>query len=171
MTTAAAAPAATGSEPTAVPAQAAAAQASVPTVAAMAAMTPADNCAPSADLTFDNRPPQGGTLVRLFADPPTLSTPTWPSDVTSSVIINEVFGGLVTLSLDYQPVLPTWRRAAPSAMTGLVYTFILRENAQFHDGRPVTAHDVKWSIERASDPETLSAPGSGPIPGRHRWRG
>ncbi len=149
--------AATAPEPTAAPTEAAAgaAPASVPTVAAMPAVTPADSCAPSADLTFDNRPTQGGTLVRLFADPPTLD-PHLAGDVTSSVIINEVFGGLVTLSLDYQPVLDLAESCSVSE-DGMVYTFVLRENAQFHDGRPVTAHDVKWSIERASDPETLSA--------------
>ena len=129
------------------------AEAPVPTVAAMALGT-ADSCAPSADLTFEDRPAQGGTLVRLFADPPTLD-PHLAGDATSSVIINEVFGGLVTLSLNYQPVLDL----AESCMIsddGLVYTFVLRQNAQFHDGKPVTAHDVKWSIERAADPDTHS---------------
>ena len=139
-------------EPTAASASQAAA---APTAAAMPAMTPGDSCAPSADLTFDNRPPQGGTLVRLFSDPPTLD-PHLAGDVTSSVIINEVFSGLVTLSLDYQPVLDLAESCSISD-DGLLYTFVLRENAKFHDGRPVTAHDVKWSIERASDPETLSA--------------
>ena len=153
-TTAPAAPATAGSEPPSAPAQAAAAQASVPTVAAMPAMTPTDSCAPSADLTFDNRPPQGGTLVRLFADPPTLD-PHLAGDVTSSVIINEVFGGLVTLSLDYQPALDLAESCSVSS-DGLVYTFVLREGATFHDGKPVTAHDVKWSIERAADPDTVS---------------
>ena len=124
---------------------------------AMAAPQPTamgESCAPSADLTFDDRPPQGGTLVRLFADPPTLD-PHLMGDVTSSVIGGEVFGGLVTLSLDYQPVLDL---AETCSITedGLVYTFVLRENAKFHDGRPVTAQDVKWSIERAADPDTLS---------------
>ena len=113
-----------------------------------------ESSAPSADLTFDNRPPQGGTLVRLFADPPTLD-PHLAGDVASSVIINEVFGGLVTLSLDYQPVLDLAENLSISD-DGLVYTFVLRENAKFHDGKPVTAHDVKWSIERAADPDTLS---------------
>lgn len=125
-----------------------------PTVASIPQPTPGDSCAPSADLTFDDRPPQGGTLVRLFADPPT-TDPHLAGDATSSVIINEVFGGLVTLSLDYQPVLDLAERCSVSD-DGLVYTFVLRENAQFHDGTPVTAHDVKWSIERAADPETLS---------------
>jgi peptide/nickel transport system substrate-binding protein len=30
-----------------------------------------------------------------------------------------------------------------------VYTFFLRKNATFHDGKPVTAKDVKWSFDRA----------------------
>ena len=142
-------------EPTAAPmAAAASAPESVPTVAAMSAVTPAGSCAPSADLTFEDRPPQGGTLVRLFADPPTLD-PHLAGDVTSSVIINEVFGGLVTLSLDYQPVLDLAESCSVSA-DGLVYTFILRQGATFHNGKPVTARDVKWSIERAADPDTLS---------------
>ena len=116
--------------------------------------TPGESCAPSADLTFDDRPPQGGTLVRLFADPPTID-PHLAGDATSSVIINEVFGGLVTLSLDYQPVLDLAESCSISE-DGLVYTFVLRENAKFQDGKAVTAHDVKWSIERAADPATLS---------------
>lgn len=31
----------------------------------------------------------------------------------------------------------------------MTYTFYLRRGAVFHDGRPVTAHDVKWSLDRA----------------------
>ena len=126
----------------------------VPTVAPLAVPVAGENCAPSGDLTFDNRPPQGGTLVRLFADPPTID-PHLVSDSTSSVITNEVFGGLVTLNLDYQPVLDLAETCSVSD-DGLTYTFVLRENAKFQDGSPVTAHDVKWSIERASDPDTLS---------------
>ena len=112
------------------------------------------SCAPSAELTFENRPPQGGTLVRLYADPPTLD-PHLSDDLTSKLIVQEVFGGLVTLSLDYQPVLDL---AAGCRINedGTVYTFILRDNARFQDGKPVTAHDVKWSIERAADPTTRS---------------
>jgi len=32
---------------------------------------------------------------------------------------------------------------------GLVYTFHIRENAKFHNGDPVTADDVVWSVNRA----------------------
>ena len=147
--------AATQAAPTraSVPGQASSSGA-VPTVAPLAAPVAGENCAPSAELTFDDRPPQGGTLVRLYADPPTID-PHLVSDATSSVITNEVFGGLVTLSLDYQPVLDLAESCSVSD-DGLVYTFVLRENASFQDGSPVTAHDVKWSIERAAHPDTLS---------------
>lgn len=37
-----------------------------------------------------------------------------------------------------------------------IYTFTLRADARFHDGRSVTAHDVVYSWERAADPETES---------------
>lgn len=38
---------------------------------------------------------------------------------------------------------------------GLTYTFKLRD-AKFHNGRTVTAEDIKWSIERAADPKMAS---------------
>ncbi len=39
---------------------------------------------------------------------------------------------------------------------GLVYTFNLRKNVQFASGNPVTAQDVKWSVER-----TINLKGNG----------
>ncbi len=36
---------------------------------------------------------------------------------------------------------------------GRVYTFTLREGVRFHDGSPVTAQDVKYSLERCADTE------------------
>ena len=92
--------------------------------------------------------------MRLYADPPTLD-PHLSDDPISKLIVQEVFGGLVTLSLDHQPVLDLAANCRISE-DGTVYTFILRDNAKFQDGKPVTAQDVKWSIERAADPTTRS---------------
>ena len=39
---------------------------------------------------------------------------------------------------------------------GMTYTFHLRDDVLFHNGRPVTAEDFKWSLERACAPETGS---------------
>lgn len=40
--------------------------------------------------------------------------------------------------------------------SGITYTFHLRPDARFHNGRPVTAQDVIYSWERAADPATGS---------------
>ena len=95
----------------------------------------------------------GGTLVRLGSDPPTLD-PHLTTDATSATYIVEVFGGLVTIDqqLKILPDLADWQISSD----GRVYTFQIRNNAKFHDGRSVSARDVKWSMERASDPLTGS---------------
>ena len=41
---------------------------------------------------------------------------------------------------------------------GLKITFKLRKNAKFHDGTPVTAKDVKWSLDRHVTSKSLAAP-------------
>ena len=97
----------------------------------------------------------GGSLVRVWADPPTLD-PHLTTDATSASIIVEVFGGLVTISPDLEivgDIAETWD-VSPDGMT---YTFHLRDNVKFHDGKLLTANDFKYSLERALNPLT-SAP-------------
>ena len=95
-----------------------------------------------------------GRLVRLFIDPPTLD-PHITTDARSAQIIVELFGGLVTIDEDLQ-IVPDLAESWDKSPDGTVYTFHLRENAVFHDGRRVTAHDLQWSIERAASPLTES---------------
>jgi oligopeptide transport system substrate-binding protein len=63
-----------------------------------------------------------------------------------------VFSGLVSFDpqLNLTPDLAETWDINPD---GTVYTFKLRENARFHDGRPVTTADVVYSWERAASPE------------------
>ena len=96
----------------------------------------------------------GGRLVYLFVDPPTLD-PHLTTDATSAQIIIEVFGGLVTIDRDLKlapDLAETWK----ISQDGTIYTFSLRPDATFHDGKPVTAEDVQWSLERATNPLTES---------------
>ena len=62
-----------------------------------------------------------------------------------------VFSGLVSFDphLNLTPDLAESWSVSPD---GTVYTFNLRQNAKFHDGRPVTAQDVVYSWERALSP-------------------
>ena len=96
----------------------------------------------------------GGRLVRLYVDPPTLD-PHITTDATSAQIIVELFGGLVTIDPELNIVADLAERWDISA-DGLRYTFYLRPDAKFHDGKPVTAEDVRWSLERATNPLTES---------------
>ena len=98
--------------------------------------------------------PAGNKLVQLFVDPPTLD-PHITTDATSARIIVEVFGGLVTIDPNLE-IIPDLAESWDISDDGTVYTFHLRPEAKFHDGKPVTAHDVKWSLERATNPLTES---------------
>ena len=126
-----------------------------------ASPTPAPTAAPAAATAAAADPAQsaveqddGAKLVRLWADPPTLD-PHLTTDATSATIIVEVFGGLVTIDPNLE-IIGDLASHWEILNQGKTYVFHLRSNATFHDGRPVTAQDVKWSMERATDPETLS---------------
>jgi len=62
--------------------------------------------------------------------------------------VGAIFSGLVSLdpTLQVQPDLAAGWQVSED---GLVYTFYLRQEATFHDGRPLTAEDVIFSWERA----------------------
>ena len=100
----------------------------------------------------------GRTLVRLSFNPLTLD-PHQVQTTTAAKFIVEVFGGLVTLDVNLD-IVPDLAERWMISDDGTVYTFFLRPDAVFHNGKPVTAQDVKWSIERAADPQT-----AGPVVG------
>jgi ABC-type transport system substrate-binding protein len=67
----------------------------------------------------------------------------------------EIFSGLVTLDQNLK-VVPDIAEKWDVSENRLVYTFHLRQDVKFHDGRPVTAQDFKYSIERTANPTTAS---------------
>jgi peptide/nickel transport system substrate-binding protein len=74
-----------------------------------------------------------------------------------------VYSGLLraTPEGDYTPDLAESYTVSPD---GLEYTFILRKNATFHDGTPVTAEDVLFTVAKTQDPALKS-------PMRANWNG
>ena len=94
----------------------------------------------------------GGVFLRLGADPPTLD-PHLTTDVNSAIYAVEIFGGLMTIDKNLAIVgdlAESWEVSAEGRTT----TFRIHPRAKFHDGRSVTASDIKWSLERAADPLT-----------------
>ena len=102
----------------------------------------------------ENPAPGGGVFRRLWADPPTLD-PHLTGDTTSAGVVVEIFSGLVAIDTDLQ-LVPDIAESWTIDDTGTVYTFTLRDNVTFHNGHKVTAHDFKWSIERAASPSLAS---------------
>jgi len=94
------------------------------------------------------------TLNLPGGEPPTLD-PALTQDATSATYIVEIFSGLVTLNQDLE-VVPDIADSWELSDDATTYTFHLRDDVKFHDGKPVTAQDFKYSIERACDPATGS---------------
>jgi peptide/nickel transport system substrate-binding protein len=90
-------------------------------------------------------PKSGGTLtMRLGADPSGLNPWLTGRDPNAQLVASLLFSGLTRLDnhLQPQPDLAERWEVSPD---GLALTFSLREDARWHDGRPVTAADVVYS--------------------------
>jgi len=91
-------------------------------------------------------PVRGGTfVVALSADPGQLN----PAITTSGVVhpaAEPMFNGLVSIGEDSKPVgelAKSWRIDNGGAR----YTFTLQSNVKWHDGKPFTSADVKYTYE------------------------
>src|SRR5437870_1817963 len=101
-----------------------------------------------------NKPSSGGSSsakgdLRLLGGDPLTMDPALASDAGSAEYIVEIFGGLVTLDQNLK-IVPDLAESWDVTNDGKTYTFKIRKNAKFHDGRAVTADDVKYSLDRAA---------------------
>jgi oligopeptide transport system substrate-binding protein len=101
-------------------------------------------------------PPQEGAVVlNLYGIDPWTLDPALCGDATSHQYIVQIFSGLVRLGDNLEPV-PDIAEYWELSPDGTTYSFHLREDVFFHDGRQVTADDFKYSWERACWPQTGS---------------
>ena len=92
---------------------------------------------------------------RLREDPPTLD-PAMVTDNLSEAVTCNVFRGLVALDPEILAVVPAVAASWTVSPDALTYTFRLRGDAVFHNGRAVTSEDVAWSFRRLLRKETDS---------------
>lgn len=107
--------------------------------------------APPSDGTAPPTVVPKGTLNLAGADPTTLD-PALIGDAVSHRYAVQIFSGLVRLDDNLQPAGDIASKWAVSE-DGTTYTFHLRNDVKFQDGRPVKAGDFKFSWERACTPE------------------
>ena len=81
--------------------------------------------------------------------------PAFTTGALEAEYVVHLFAGLTSLN-DKLEVVPDLAEKWSVSNDGRVYTFSLRRGAKFHDGRAITAADVKFSLERAADPRLAS---------------
>ena len=98
--------------------------------------------------------PAGGVL-RLSGDMPPTLDPAMVQDATSAAYVVNLFSGLISLNSKLE-VVPDLATGWEVSGDGRIYTFTLRSDATFQDGKRITAADFVYSIERACSPELQS---------------
>lgn len=103
---------------------------------------------------------QGGEMTVTYKDDVSTLDPAIGYDWQNWSMIKSLFDGL----MDYVPgtteLRPDLAEAYEISEDGKIFTFKLRQGVKFHNGRELTAEDVKYSIERVVNPTTQS-PGAG----------
>lgn len=99
-------------------------------------------------------PTEENTLNLYGIDPWTLD-PAVSGEMTSHEYIMQLFSGLVCLDDNLEPA-PDIAQKWEISDDGRTYTFYLRHDVKFHNGREVKAEDFKYSWERACDSDTRS---------------
>ena len=68
-------------------------------------------------------------------------------------VLNSLYDTLLQSTLDGQGIEPMLAESYAVADDGLSMTVTLRPEIKFADGSPITPDDVKWSLDRARNPE------------------
>ncbi len=95
----------------------------------------------------------GATLtVQITAEPPGLDLTATPASATAAVVFYNLQEALV--KVDRHGELVPWLAERWHTADNLNYTFFLKKGVRFHNGRPFTAEDVKYVLDRDRNPET-----------------
>ena len=89
-------------------------------------------------------------------EPPHLDPTAGAAAAIDEVVYGNLFEGLTRIDEQgrLQPALAeSWTRSEDAT----VFTFRLHQGVRFHDGKPLTAHEVVFSLERTTAPESRNA--------------
>ncbi|MGH7509602.1 MAG: ABC transporter substrate-binding protein [Gemmatimonadales bacterium] len=93
------------------------------------------------------------TLNYYFTYDPRSLDPALSTDVPTGEVVSLLFDNLTQFDPDAK-LVPGLARSWQTDESGRIYTFHLRGNATFHDGRPIRAREVRASMLRALAPGT-----------------
>src|SRR2546427_115789 len=91
-------------------------------------------------------------VVQTVTAPPGLDLTATPASATAAVVFYNIQEALV--KVDRHGKLVPWLAERWHTTDNRNYTFFLKRGVHFHNGREMTAADVKYVFERAMNPET-----------------
>ncbi len=91
-------------------------------------------------------------VVQTVTEPPGLDLTATPASATAAVVFYNIQEALV--KVDRHGKLVPWLAERWHTTDNRNYTFFLKRGVHFHNGREMTAADVKYVFERAMNPET-----------------
>jgi peptide/nickel transport system substrate-binding protein len=95
----------------------------------------------------------------LIIGQPTDADSVDPHKTTAVIAVERIYNlydTLVNLDFDMQKIVAGLAEKWTVSPDGKTYTFVLRKGVKFHSGKPLTAADVKFSLDRWRDPATAS---------------
>jgi len=97
----------------------------------------------------------GSGVLKMYGIDPITLDPAVSAEMTSHEYVTQIYSGLVRPDDNLEPA-PDIAERWEISQDRRTYTFYLRKDVMFQDGRKVTAADFKYSWERACDPATGS---------------
>lgn len=107
-----------------------------------------------ADDILDQGPNNGGSITLFSKNPDTLN-PLLTKNVNVKDITGLIFEGLVKLDKNQLPI-PCLADSWIASTNGLEWTFILKDGIEWHNGEPLTAYDIEFTIGIISNPNIES---------------
>jgi ABC-type transport system substrate-binding protein len=97
-----------------------------------------------------------GTVVIMRTNDANNYDPQRTGTRAGTEIIAMLSDSLVAIAADMKTIEPDLAESWTVSPDGLVYTFTLRRDVRFCDGRPMSSDDVVYTLKRWLDPETKS---------------
>lgn len=107
------------------------------------------------DAAIQRKDIDGGTLVFSLGGDISILNPILSSDTASSAVEGVIFSGLTKVNEKLE-IVPDMAKKWDISRDGKTYTFYLRDDIYWHDGKKFTAQDVKFTFDSILDPKVNS---------------
>ena len=98
---------------------------------------------------------RSGTITIGHTDKPAIMNPILTNDSITVSLMSLVFNSLVKHDADGQ-IVPDIAKSWQVSEDGTTWRFSLRDDVVFHDGRPLTAHDVEFTYKAIAEASPFS---------------